>query len=63
MLLLCAGTSESAELVSVAVIVGKRAEFKKMPNAVMLQLESRAARDVSSEKREHDMRPRLEQFE
>jgi hypothetical protein len=37
MLLLRARPSESAELVSVAVIIGKRAEFEKMPDAVVLE--------------------------
>ena len=36
-LLLRAGASESAELVSVAVIIGKCAEFEEMPDAVVLE--------------------------
>ena len=36
-LLLRAGTSKSAELVSVAVIIGKCAEFEEMPDAVVLE--------------------------
>ena len=35
--LLRAGASESAELVSVAVIIGKCAEFEEMPDAVVLK--------------------------
>ena len=36
-LLLRAGASESAELVSVAVIIGKCAELKEMPDVVVLE--------------------------
>ncbi len=36
-LLLRAGASESAELVSVAVIIGKCAEFEEMPDAVVIE--------------------------
>ena len=36
-LLLCASASESSELVSVAVIIGKCAEFEKMPDPVVLE--------------------------
>ena len=36
-LLLRASTSESAELIPVAVIIGKCAEFEKMPNAIVLE--------------------------
>jgi hypothetical protein len=36
-LLLRAGASESAEFVSVAVIIGKCAEFEEMPDAVALE--------------------------
>ena len=35
--LLCTGASKSAELVSVAVIIGKCAEFEKVPDAVVLE--------------------------
>jgi hypothetical protein len=38
MLLLRTGASKSAELVSVPVIIGKRAEFEKMPDGVVLKL-------------------------
>ncbi len=36
-LLLRAGASKSAELVSVAVIIGKCAEFEEMPDAIVLK--------------------------
>ena len=36
-LLLRTGASESAELVSVAVIIGKCAEFEEMPDPVVLK--------------------------
>src|SRR5882724_1285191 len=62
-LLLRAGASESAELVSVAVIIGKCAEFKKMPDAVVLEFQSRTAGHIPREKRQHDVRPRFEPFE
>src|SRR5207248_7677756 len=58
----CPGASESAKLVAVAVIVSKRAKFKKMPDPIMLQFQARAARDISREQGEHYMRPRLEPF-
>ena len=58
----CPGASESAKLVAVAVIVSKRAKFKKMPDPIMLQFQARAARDISREQRKHYMRPRLEPF-
>src|SRR6266566_8254330 len=53
-LLLRAGASESAELVSVAVIIGKCAEFKKMQDAVVLEFESGAAGHIPREKRQND---------
>src|SRR5215468_10559793 len=62
-LLLCSGASESAELVSVAVIISKRAEFKKMPDAVVLKFQSRAAGYISRKKRQHHMRPCFQSFE
>src|SRR4029077_10926887 len=63
MLLFCASASEPPQLVAIPVIIGKRAKFKKMPDAVVLEFQSRAARDISSEKPEHYMRPRFELFE
>src|SRR5438046_9512337 len=38
MLLLCAGASESYEPISMFMMIGKRAEFKNMPDAIMLDL-------------------------
>jgi len=61
--LLCACASKSAELVPVAVIVGKRAEFEEMPDAVVLEFKLRAAGDIPREKRQHDVRPRLQPFQ
>src|SRR6187551_2759240 len=60
--LLCACASKSAELVPVAVIVGKRAEFEEMPDAVVLEFKLRAAGDIPREKRQHDVWPRLQAF-
>src|SRR5438477_9511215 len=54
---------ERAELVAIVVIIGKRAEFKKMPDPVMLEFQLRAARDVAGEEREHEMRARPEFLE
>ena len=45
------------------MIVGKSAKFKKMPDAVVLEFQSRSAGNISSEKCEHQTRPRLELFE
>src|SRR5262249_59344345 len=36
-LLLCPSASESAKLVSIAVIIGKCAEFEEMPDAIVLE--------------------------
>src|SRR6059058_5387512 len=38
MLFLCASASESSEPISILMIIGKRAEFKEMPDAIMLEL-------------------------
>src|SRR5207244_7722304 len=57
------GAGESPKLVAVAVVVSKRAKFKKMPHPIMLEFQARAARDISREQRKHYMRPRLEAFE
>src|SRR5438094_6410273 len=62
MFLFCAGACESPELIPVAVIIGERAKFKKMPDAVVLELETRSTRDISCEQREHHMRPRFQPF-
>src|SRR5437763_10728967 len=62
MFFFCPGASESAKLVAIAVVVGKRAKFKKMPDPVVLQFQARSARDISREQRKHYVRPRLEPF-
>src|SRR4051812_5837650 len=43
MFFFCPGTSESPKLVAVAVVVSKRAKFKKMPDPIVLQFQARAA--------------------
>ena len=45
------------------MVVGKRAELKKVPDAMVFELQSCAARDISGEKPENEMRPRLEFLE
>src|SRR5262245_5592742 len=42
------------------MIVGKSAEFKEMPDPIMLELQLRATRNIASEKRQYQMGPRLE---
>src|SRR5712692_4766237 len=66
MLLFCARPRKTAELVAIMMIVRERAEFKKVPDAVMLELELGAARDIAGQKRENEMSSRfqfLEQLE
>src|SRR5206468_10550792 len=63
MLLFCPGTRESPELIPIPMIVGKSAKFKKMPDAVVLEFQSRSAGNISGEQREHQTPPRLELFE
>jgi len=58
-----ARSRETAEFVAVMVIIGKCAEFKKMPDAVVLELELRAARDISGQKREDKIRAGFQAFE
>ena len=60
MLFLCARTSERPEPVTVPMIVRKGAELKKVPNAIVFELELRSARDIPSEKRDYEVRPRLQ---
>src|SRR5205823_11423796 len=59
MFFFCASTSERSELVTVLMIVRKRSEFEKVPDAVVFQLQLRAAGDVASEKRQQEMGSRL----
>src|SRR5882762_6403585 len=58
--LICARASERSEPVTISMIIGERAKFKKVPDTVMLELELRAAGYIASKKRQHEMRPRLE---
>src|SRR5438046_348221 len=62
-LFLRADASESAEFVSIAVIIGKCAEFEKMRDAIMLEFQSRAAEYIPRKKRQHQMRPWFQSFE
>ena len=54
-----ASTSERSEPVTVLMIVRKRSEFEKVPDAVVFQLQLRAAGDVASEERQQEMGSRL----
>lgn len=53
--LACARARERAELIAVVMIVGERAEFEEMPDAVMLQFQLGAARNIAGEKGENDL--------
>src|SRR6202045_2024848 len=55
--------SKTTEFVAIMVIIGKCAEFKKMPDSVMLELELRAARDIAGQERENKMRAGFQAFE
>src|SRR5258705_2336788 len=50
-----AGPGKRAELVAIVVIVREGSEFKKMPDAVMVEFQLRAARQVPSQQAEHDV--------
>src|SRR5438046_10105030 len=52
MFFFCASTSERSEPVTVLMIVRKRSEFEKVPDAVVFQLQLRAAGDIASEQRQ-----------
>ena len=56
----CARAREGSEPVTISMIIGERAKFKKVPDTVMLELELRAAGYIASKKRQHEMWPRLE---
>src|SRR6266478_5063657 len=59
-------TGKRAKLVAVLVIFSKCAKFKKMPDAVMLELELCASGDVPGKETKHELFSRLqfpEQFE
>ena len=62
-LLFRARASKSTKLVSVAVIIGKRAEFKKMPDAVVFKLQSRSAGHISREQGQNHMWPCFQSLE
>src|ERR1700737_977160 len=55
-------TGKWSELVPIVVVVGEGAEFKKMPDAVVAELELRTARDVAGEKAKHQMFSSFEFF-
>lgn len=63
MLFLCPGASNGSKPVAVVMVVGKGAEFKEVPDAIVFQFQLRTARDIPGEKRQHQMRPRLQSFE
>src|SRR6202171_6471027 len=63
MFFLGACSRKTAEFVAIMVIIGKCAEFKKMPDAVVLELELRAARGIAGQKREDEMRAGFQAFE
>src|SRR3954470_8994936 len=50
-----ARASELTELIAIVVIVGKGAEFEKMPNAVVIKLQLSAPRKISGEQGEDDV--------
>src|SRR5947207_14221061 len=52
MFLFRARAREFAKLVAVVMIVGERSEFKKMPDAVMTELQLRTTRDVACQETE-----------
>src|SRR6202011_814891 len=55
-------TGKWSELVPIVVVVGEGAEFKKMPDAVVAELELRSAGDVAGEKAKHQMFSSFEFF-
>jgi hypothetical protein len=59
----CPGASNGSKPIAVVMVVGKGAEFEEVPDAIVFQLQLRPTRDISSEKRQHQMRPRLQLFE
>src|SRR5438270_6569349 len=56
------GTGKRSELVAIVVIVGEGAEFKKMPNAVVVEFELCAAGNVAGEQPEDKMFSRFQLF-
>ena len=60
MFFLCARASESSEAVAILMVVRKGAELKKVPDAIVFQFQLRSTRDVSSQKRENQVRARHE---
>src|ERR1700719_2251987 len=48
---------ERPELVTIVMIVRERAEFEKMPDTVVTELQLRPTRDIASQKAEHDVFP------
>src|SRR3981081_1396130 len=49
------GTGKWSELVPIVVVVGESAKLKKMPDAIVAELQFCAAGDVAGEKGEHQM--------
>src|SRR5947199_9221896 len=63
MLFFRARAGKCSEFVPIVVIVGEGAEFKKMPDTVMTELELCTARAVAGEQSEEQMLWRLPTFE
>ena len=59
---LSAFSGESAEFVPIMMVVRESAEFKEIPEAVMLKLEPRALLQIPGQKREHDIGLRFQSF-
>src|SRR5437763_16322244 len=59
----CPGLSERPELITIVMIIGEGAEFKKVPNAIMIELELRSPGNVAGQKSKDDMFPRFQLFQ
>src|SRR2546423_5418920 len=51
------------QLIAIVVIVRERTEFEKVPDAVMVELQLRAARNVAGKQTEHNVFSRFEFLE
>src|SRR2546423_13793451 len=51
------------ELIAIVMVVREGTEFEKVPDAVMIELQLRAARNITGEKTEHHVLPRFEFLE
>src|SRR5438309_8165689 len=58
-----AGAGECSEFIAIVVVVGESAEFKKMPDAVVAELELCPAGNVAREQAEHEMFSCFQSFE